>query len=342
MHLKPCRPSRTLLLVRGKLGDTIAAWPTIRAYADRHPEEEVWFAVRQAYAPLFENEPDIRVLPFSSSAALYFGILRLRLFGGIARMASLWGFGKAIEKAGRLSGAKQRCYIDGRFGDAYTHSAGTTPNDTIGDPAWLVACQLDPTLPRPQQLELPVLARRRMLAQADAIALTPVADEARKVIDADGLRSMARVAKQRFPGAPIWLLGNPNDAALAPLLAEGLPEGVVLKPFRNMEELIDALAHTRALFTVDTGVYHLAAAMGVPTTAFFGPTLLLRAFLPEQPDVQGERLPQLGNLHCEIKTCTRPLCLYDAVAHWAGEPPPPRPEILPEGCLLTETEANHP
>ncbi|HRE18738.1 MAG TPA: hypothetical protein PLW86_16985, partial [Rhodocyclaceae bacterium] len=85
-----------------------------------------------------------------------------------------------------------------------------------------------------------------------------------------------------------------------------------------------------------------AAAMGIPAQVFFGPSQSLRVLLPQQPGVSGVRLPQLGNLHCEVKTCVRPHCLYEAVAHWAGEPPPPRPAALPDGCLLPATESHVP
>lgn len=337
----PRRRPRTLLLVRGKLGDTIAAWPTIRAYADRHPDEEVCLAVRGAYLPLFEREPGIRFLPFNTSAQLYFTILRLRLSGGIAKLATLWGFGKAAQRAAQLSGAPQRAYLDHRLGSAYNLIAPATPDDTIGDVAWRVASQLDPELPRPRLLALPALASRRSPA-ADAIALAPVADEARRVIDANGIAMLVRAARERFPNAPLWLLGNPHDAALNQLLAQGLPSGLVLKQFQSIPELIGLMTQTRSLFCVDTGLYHLAAAMGIPAQVFFGPSQSLRVLLPQQPGVSGVRLPQLGNLHCEVKTCLRPHCLYEAVAHWAGDPLPQRPAQLPDGCLLTATESHTP
>jgi ADP-heptose:LPS heptosyltransferase len=332
---------RTLLVVRGKLGDTLTAWPSIRAYADRHPEEEVWFAVRRNYAVLFAGEPGIRLLPFASSAQLYGAVLRLRLSGGIGRLAVLWGFGKAVSRLARLSGAPWRAYLDGRFGKAFSHVAEAEPNATIADAAWRVARLLDPALPRPDKLEIASLGAMRTAAHPQAVALTPVADETRRVLDREALQTLAAVAKERFPGAPLWLLGNPDDKALQPLLDAGLPDGVVLKPFPRLEDLIEALAHTRHLLTTDTGVYHLAAAMGVPATVFFGPTQPAKVVLPGQPGVDCRRPSPLGNRHCEVKDCSQPACLFQAVAAWADLPPPPATE-LPAGCLLTETQGDRP
>ena len=332
----PPRLSRTLFVVRGKLGDTLAAWPSIRAYIDRHPDEDIWLAVRRNYAFLLADEPGVRLLPFASSAALYFGVLRLRLSGGIARLAVLWGFGKAIARLTRLSGACQRCYLDTRFPGLFTDIAPQQPNDYITDASWRVARLLDPELPRPQALHLGSLARRRQAAAPQAVCLVPVADEARRLLGHDALCDLAEAARQRFPSAPLWLLGNPQDAALQPLLTAGLPPGVELKPFPQLEDLVEALQHCRHLLTTDTGVYHLAVAMGVPATVFFGPTQPLKVVMPAQTDVAAERLPALQNRHCEVKDCAHPRCLHLAVAQWTQSQRVVPLDNLPPGCLLNE------
>lgn len=329
---------RTLFVVRGKLGDTLAAWPSIRSYIDRHPEEEVWLAVRRNYAFLLAGEPGIRLLPFASSAALYFGALRLRFNGGIAKLAVLWGFGKAVARLARLTGARQRGYLDSRFPGTFTDIAPATPNDLITDASWRVACLLDPTLPRPQALHIASLAARRQAASPQAICLVPVADEARRLLGHEALCDLAAAARQRFPGAPLWLLGNPQDAALQPLLAAGLPPEVELKPFPQLEDLVEALQHCRHLLTTDTGVLHLAVAMGVPATVFFGPTQPQKNVMPKQADISRQRVAELQNRHCEVKDCTRPRCLYLAVEQWTQRGRAIPLDNLPPSCLLSKSD----
>ena len=332
----PPHLSRTLFVVRGKLGDTLAAWPSIRSYIDRHPQEEIWLAERRNYAFLLADEPGVRLLPFASSAALYFGVLRLRLSGGIARLAVAWGFGKAIARLARLSGARRRCYLDTRFPGLFTDIAPEQPNDYITDASWRVACLLDPELPRPQALYLGSLARRRQAAAPQAVCLVPVADEARRLLGHAALCDLAEAARQRFPDAPLWLLGNPQDVALQPLLAAGLPADVELKPFPQLEDLVDTLQHCHHLLTTDTGVYHLAAAMGVPATVFFGPTVPHKIVLPNQTAVDTVRFFSASQLHCEVKDCTRPRCLHLAVEQWTRSGRTIPLDNLPPGCLLNE------
>ncbi len=56
------RPSnrRVLFLVRGKLGDTLTAYASVRAFADRHPDWDVALLTRTDYARLLEGEAGVR------------------------------------------------------------------------------------------------------------------------------------------------------------------------------------------------------------------------------------------------------------------------------------------
>jgi len=339
---KISRPgSKTLFVIRGKLGDTLAAWPSVALYAKRHPEEKIVLAVRRNYAFLLSRETAVRLLPFASSGELFLRVLWERLNGGIARLAVLWGFGKPVARLARLSGAPLRAYLDTRFGSTFNMIADESPNERISDAAWRVARLFDQDLPRPDQLGIPSLVAARRRHTQSAICLAPVADEARRCMDRPTLEQLIAGARQRFPDAPLWLLGNPDDQALAPLLATPLPEGVSLKPFPQLAQLVDALEQCRHLLTTDTGVYHLAASLGVPCTLFFGPTQPEKNTLPAQSEVAKLRLAPLGNRHCEIKTCHQPVCLHRIVSEWSDSSSNKRvPVELPSGCLLQASSLN--
>lgn len=333
MIKSPAPPLRTLLLVRGKLGDTLAAWASIRGYSDRHPDERIWVAVRKNYAFLFAEEPGVRLIPFASSLELFARLLRLRLGGKLDKLAVIWGFGKQIPRIARLSGAALKAYLDDRFRPAFNAIAPALPNDYISDASWRVSRLLDPELPRPLALTIPSLATRRRAATPSAICIVPVADEARRTMSRQTLDELFATARQHFPGAPLQLLGNPQDKALQPLIATGLPADVELKPFPELVQLVDALCHCRHLLTTDTGVYHLAAAMGVPATVFFGPTQPGKTVMPEQPRITRMRVERLGNAHCEVKECQQPFCLEQAVGQWSDRTATGSPTLL-KGCLL--------
>ena len=88
------------------------------------------------------------------------------------------------------------------------------------------------------------------------------------------------------------------------------------------------------LYSTDTGLYHLAVAMGVPTTTYYGPTQPWKNAFAAQPDLARVRLAALGGDHCEEKQCRRPVCLANAVALHAGAQPGSSVEGTPPSCLL--------
>ncbi|QJA05783.1 glycosyltransferase family 9 protein [Thermosulfurimonas marina] len=76
-----------------------------------------------------------------------------------------------------------------------------------------------------------------------------------------------RQALAELSGLPVKVILGPAEEDLAPLFQEFNP---VLS--RSMEEALSALSRARAFVGNDSGLTHLAAALGVPTLALFGPT----------------------------------------------------------------------
>jgi len=105
------------------------------------------------------------------------------------------------------------------------------------------------------------------------------------------------------PGGEIRVLINRDDRDARPLVARGLPPGAAFRHFPNLDALVTELAALEHLYVTDTGLYHLAVAMGVPCTVFYGPTQPWRNGFPEQPDLARVRLAALAGEHCEEKGC---------------------------------------
>ena len=77
----PAHPRRRILFVlRGKLGDTVTAFATVRSYVVAFPDDDVTLLVRASYAPLFRREQGIRVAGFSSRAAMFAKLVVMRWF----------------------------------------------------------------------------------------------------------------------------------------------------------------------------------------------------------------------------------------------------------------------
>ncbi|MBA3624317.1 MAG: glycosyltransferase family 9 protein [Methylibium sp.] len=69
------------------------------------------------------------------------------------------------------------------------------------------------------------------------------------------------------------LLGGPGDREAAERIADGVPGLVNLCGLLPLDESVAAIADAAVLIGVDTGLTHMAVALGVPSVALFGSTL---------------------------------------------------------------------
>lgn len=333
---------RVLFVIRGKLGDTVSAYATVRAYADAYPGDAVTLLVRASYAPLFAREPGIRVIGFGSRLAMFARLLWLRWTEPpFDALLVLLGFGAPVRRLGRMVRAARKIYLDGRFRDVYPEWPELPPDRLQSEPAWRVARLFAPQLAQPQRLHLPSLAalRRPRSDRPGAIGIAPVSDEPRRSMGPAVLRTLLEALGRAHPGRALHVLVNRADADAQPLLAmaakQGLPGGAQFREFPQLQDLVAELAGLEHLYSTDTGLYHLAAAMGVPLTTYFGPTQPQRNGFPAQPGLARVRVAALGAEHCEEKGCRRPVCLEIAIARHHGVAPPAYElDERPSGCLL--------
>jgi heptosyltransferase-2 len=73
-------------------------------------------------------------------------------------------------------------------------------------------------------------------------------------------------------GIGVWVLGSPNEAELAQRIAEVAGPRVKNLTGPDLRDAIVALAAADAAITNDSGLMHIAAALGTATVALFGPT----------------------------------------------------------------------
>jgi len=328
---------RILFVLRGKLGETVVAFATVRAFADAYPADDVTLLVRASYAPLFERETGLRVIGFSSRLALYAKLTLLRLFEAqFDALLVLVGAGPPIARLGRMVRARRKAFLDGRFKNLYTQWPQVPDDHRHFEPAWLVARAYESGLAAPQHSRIPSLAARRRPAKIVAVA--PVSDEPRRSMAPATVNALIAALARWHPGCAIRVLVNPADRDAQPLLAAakraGLPAGAQFERFSTLSALVDALCPLEHLYSTDTGLYHLATAIGIPTTAYFGPTQPWKNAFPAQPELARVRLAALGGDHCEEKQCREPVCLADAVALHAGAQAGSRVDGTPPRCLL--------
>jgi ADP-heptose:LPS heptosyltransferase len=324
---------RVLFVLRGKLGETVVAFATARAFADAYPGDDVTLLVRANYAPLFEREAGMRVIGFSSRLAMFAKLARLRFFEApFDALLVLVGAGPPIARLGRMVRARRRIFLDGRFKDVYTQWPEVPGDHRHFEPAWLVARAYEPGLAAPQYSRIPSLAARHRPEKIVAVA--PVSDEPRRSMAPGTLHALIAALARWHPGCEIRVLVNPADRDAQPLLAAAMPAGARFERFLTLRALVESLCRLEHLYSTDTGLYHLAVAMGVPTTAYYGPTQPWKNGFPAQPALTRVRLAALGGDHCEEKQCRQPVCLANAIALHAGAQSNSSLDSTPPGCLL--------
>lgn len=324
---------RVLFVLRGKLSDTIVAFATVRAYADACPGDEVTVLVRGNYAPLLEREAGIRVIGFSSRLSMFAKLALMRwLEPPFDALLVLLGAGAPIASLGKRVRARRKIFLDGRFKDVFPEWPEIPARHLQSEPAWRVARMYAPGLAPPQVSRIPSLAARRRPARV--IGVAPISDEPRRTMSPAMVHALVAALARRHAGYAIHVLVNSADQEARPLLGAGLPAGARLRDFRTLQALVEELSILEHLHSTDTGLYHLAAAMGVPLTTYFDPTQPWKIGFPAQPDLTRVRLAALGGEHCEEKGCRRPVCLEKSVALHVSAAIDTSIEGTPQGCLL--------
>ena len=328
---------RFLFVLRTKLGDTLIHFQTVQAFAARHPADEVLLLIRRDYAPLLESSPGVRFVFFGNRAEMVAKLLWLRIAAKpFDALAVLTGYGPAMLQIAQLVRAQRRLFFDARFPDAFPEYPPAYAETSLVDRSWQTARLLDPDLPKPLRLALPALATRRAPRAADQgpVGVVPLANELRKNMDAAALAALVERVRVLHPGRPVWILLNPSDRGANSVLRAPLLAGAEVKTFRNFTDLVPLYRELGAWYGTDTGLYHLAVALGIPANVFFGPTQPRLIVMPDQPGVIAVRLAALGDAHCDEKACMRPVCLHQCVAVWRGVGVTPRLDETPAACPL--------
>jgi heptosyltransferase-2 len=73
-------------------------------------------------------------------------------------------------------------------------------------------------------------------------------------------------------GHQVWVLGSPNESPLAAEIARAAGPSARDLTSNDLRNAILALKLARAAVSNDSGLVHVAAAMGTPTIGIFGPT----------------------------------------------------------------------
>lgn len=282
---------KILILKPSSLGDVVQALPVLRLLKQHWPRSRIYWWIDSTLAPLLEDDPDLS------------GLIHFER----RRWASPWHWPELLQCILGLRAQRFDWVIDlqslARTGlVAWLANGGVTIG--LDDPREGARGLFDYALPRPSfqthavdwyksvlpHLGVPVHDRFHWLPPRPGAAegLTrrwPLVSGRRWILVQPG----ARWENKRWPAAffsetirrlskempEIWfaIMGGTGDRAVGEALRESAPARTLdLTGRTTLPEMVEWIRLGELMITNDTGPMHVAAALGKPVVALFGPT----------------------------------------------------------------------
>ncbi|MBS0660955.1 MAG: glycosyltransferase family 9 protein [Verrucomicrobia bacterium] len=293
-------PAGTLVLRGGAIGDFVVTLPILAALRERFPGERLAVACAPSVGPLAiagglaEETRDLGAADFATV---------FRPAGQPAAELTAWlrGFARVVsflhDPAEALAGA---------VGEEVQFVPGLPrPRDGGGPATRQLLASVAPALglhasnPADFRLSLPCAVHDQAeltLRTGRWFAVHPGSGSPRKNWPAARWVELLRQLLQADPGLRLLVLGGEADeAALAEVVAGLPPARVQMAAHRPLLEVAGLLAACERFLGHDSGLGHLAAALGRPALQLFGPSDAT-VWAPPQPRAHCLRAPG-GDLH---------------------------------------------
>ena len=267
------------------IGDFVRCHSVVKLLGERYPGRPVDVLATRLCGPLADYMPGVRQtviwdlprkrLAFSQQSALA-ARLRREGYGSALVMPRTWKSALAPflagipRRTGFLGEARLLVLNDVRLGERRL--------PRMVDRCAMLALPRD--APRPASWPLPELAVPVAASAAwrqgrglnddgrPVVALAPGAVGPSKRWPASAYAALTR--RLLAQGAAVWVLGGPAEKALAAEIIGDTAARDLTGP--DLRDAIFALASATAAISNDSGLLHVAAALGIPTIGIFGPT----------------------------------------------------------------------
>ena len=281
---------KILILKPSSLGDVVQALPVLRLLKRHQPSAEIWWWVDSNFASLLENDPDLA------------GVLRFerRGWGSPRRWLELWRlvrwmrvqhFDWVIDLQGLARSGTIAWLANGQLlvGLDEPREGARGYYDLIVRRASFHTHAVDwylsvlPALGVPVENDFDWLPARPAVAAAVRekwavnrqpwLAVLPGARWENIRWPAERFAEVVRQLAARRADLRFAILGGGADKPLGDLLGRAAPERCLdLTGATSLPEMVEWLRLSQVVLTNDTGPLHVAAALGKPLVALFGPT----------------------------------------------------------------------
>jgi len=276
---------KALIVAPSWIGDTVMAHPLFVRLHERTPGLELHALAPRWVAPVLRRMPEIAGVVDSPFAH---GELSLKTRWRLARELAAQGFERVYVLPNSLksalvpfmAGIPQRIGFTGESRLGLINVRHTLDKAALPEMAERFAQLAEPVgAPLPRPLPLPRLASSP--AQQDAtFAALGLARPEKLVVFCPGAeygpakrwpdRHFATLARELAArGHTVWSLGSPKDAPVGDeIAAQGPAENLCGKT--SLDQAIDLIAAADFVVCNDSGLMHVAAAVGRPLTALYG------------------------------------------------------------------------
>ncbi len=320
---------KILLLKPSSLGDVIQALPVLRLLKLHFRDAEIFWWIDSALAPLLEGDPDLAgVVRFERKRwahprhwpemfrsvrwlrAQNFDLVldlqclaRSGAFAWLANGKSLVGLDEVREGArGFYDVAVPRKSFHTHAVDWYLSVLPALGVPVHRNFQWL-----------PERPDVAAELKRKWFGEnspftirsSQLILLQPGARWENKRWPAEHFAELIRSLAQKFPAARFVILGGKDDQPLGEIILQAAPErGVNLCGATSLPEMVEWIRLCFLMVTNDTGPMHVAAALGKPLVALFGPTE------PRRTGPYG-RLENVLRLDLPCSPCLKSVCHFE-------------------------------
>ena len=354
--------SRILVIKPSSLGDIVHALPTVASLRRRFPSAKITWLVKREWAAVLEGNPDLNeVLALDLSLKGWLAAWRAVRAGRFDTVVDLQGLLRSA-LLGWISGAPIRIgFANSREGSPwfYTERVPVPSPSMHAVDRYLLTAQClgaDPGEVKPSDFPLPhetqaearvevLLAAAGIQAGATLVAMNPSARWETKRWPLESFVAVGDRLQQDGAARVVLIGGRDVRHTGKQVMRKMRTTPIDLMGQTTLKELIALLRRARLLVTNDSGPMHLAAAVGTPVIALFGPTdptrtgpygaghTVLRSGVPCSPCFS-RRCTNAVELEC--LTAIQPQQVMDAVMRLLEQPlnvqrSHPHPSLPPRG-----------
>lgn len=292
LHAVLDAPAPNVLAVRfSSIGDVVLTTPLLRAIRHRHPAARITVVTKLAYAPLLSHNPHVNQV---------FGLPAGRGIVGIAAELRANRYSHMLDLHDSVRSRMLRMLVPGRWSSYPKHRVARAllihakknwyrDSRPVALRYFDAARDLDVTpdggppdlflSPEAVREAADWLGRSGLAQDRPFVALAPGAAHATKRWPLEHWHGLLRrIVGQGFD---VVLVGGSDDASVAHVLAANAGGRVVNAAGQfGLQETGAVLSSARVAVSGDTGVMHMATAVGTPVVALFGPTVQPFGFFP--------------------------------------------------------------